>query len=310
MQHVNTFLSQMPACKFIATGNCTKGSACPFSHTAEARHRSGVSTDMATEAAICMHFQRGKCLFGDSCKRRHVPATPLQKQDIVRSKHSPNPSASSFVPRHQFAPSVSTEKNPGVSNSRTINPTTCLFYQQNRCFKGSSCTFSHQESILTRISQATEAVAVVPLVIDPLRSRDPCIYFASGRCRNGDACAFRHEKKQLVSDLSSSPFGKPCQYFSRGNCNNGVQCAYLHSSPQSSTPVAHVAKDRPSLERLGLASSQNQDKTVKDPVIGKDVSLQQVLWSKRITFVMADIISSRSIISFTNVKLYLDPVLQ
>ncbi|KAI5809430.1 hypothetical protein BZA77DRAFT_298002 [Pyronema omphalodes] len=72
-------------------------------------------------------------------------------------------------------------------------PKPCVFFLQNRCTKGSSCTFSHAGSWRAsgQPPPRTE-VNIVPRNKPPERLFVPCKFFQNGYCSRGTSCLYAH----------------------------------------------------------------------------------------------------------------------
>lgn len=57
-------VTERPACKFWHVGRCTKGSACPFSHSGQP----------LINLIPCRFFAAGKCTAGADCRFSHEPS--------------------------------------------------------------------------------------------------------------------------------------------------------------------------------------------------------------------------------------------
>eukprot|EP00656_Telonema_subtile_P046552 TRINITY_DN5303_c0_g1_i3.p1 TRINITY_DN5303_c0_g1~~TRINITY_DN5303_c0_g1_i3.p1 ORF type:complete len:433 (-),score=112.51 TRINITY_DN5303_c0_g1_i3:234-1532(-) len=93
-------------CWYFTQGKCTKGDACPFSHTAAANGGNANGAEAGEEKKkVCIFFLRGACTKGDSCVFSH-DAQPGEAAAPAKKK--------------------------------------CSFFLRGACNKGAECAFSHE----------------------------------------------------------------------------------------------------------------------------------------------------------------------
>lgn len=119
----------------------------------------------------------------------------------------------------------------------------CKYFLQNRCTRGSTCFFSHQN--VHTSARPTNLLNSV------------CVHYQRGSCRYGGLCTQLHsaaegntpqkpsantsdlcQKDPPTAPLISFAFG-PCKFFGLGNCAKGATCPFLHVASGTNT-AAHV----------------------------------------------------------------------
>jgi len=103
--------------------------------------------------------------------------------------------------------------------SRLVGGTVCKYWLENRCKKGESCEYLH-ENIPDKLPEC-------PLGTSCMRGREcpfkhipkqikECQFYSSGYCREGKNCKLAHVRKEL------------CMNYLLGFCPEGPSCSLVH----------------------------------------------------------------------------------
>ncbi|RKP18476.1 hypothetical protein ROZALSC1DRAFT_15142 [Rozella allomycis CSF55] len=100
-----------------------------------------------------------------------------------------------------------------------VAKTPCTFFLQNKCTKGTTCEYSHDEKfkpcpyLLTgscKFGNKCKHSHDIPI----------CLYYNLGKCTKGDKCPFRHVKE--TKEDFKGEFSKKeipvCSFFIKGTC--------------------------------------------------------------------------------------------
>jgi hypothetical protein len=206
---------ETPVCKYYLQNNCTRGTACTYSHQQDRPiHSSTISSKI-----VCVHYQKGFCRFGSQCRQLHDVQGPAAKPGNEFGLHT---GPSHFPLLDATSTNLDTQvQAPYHPNLFTFKP--CKFFEQGNCTKGPACPFPH----ISLDTKAHTNPFVAPFK-RPLSSR---VTFTS---KTGDTQMAGHSVKPSL----------PCKFFGRGECMRGAGCQFLHIP----------AKPLPSLSQSGLHS--------------------------------------------------------
>jgi hypothetical protein len=118
---------------------------------------------------VCRNFQRGRCKFGDDCRRKHEgPVVEAEVKDSKVRRRKPKPTG-------------------GEDASDEI----CKNYLAGRCRFGDECRRKHEgEPVEAPAADKRERRARPS---KPVKKLDEvCNNFAAGKCRLGDKCRRQH----------------------------------------------------------------------------------------------------------------------
>lgn len=165
-------------CKFFQLGQCSKGSACNYTHETDANLTgllalaaavaSGV--EGADKAGICKFFAMGACSKGAACTYKHALQGAAAGGVIL-------------PPNAAFG-------NAAGANARTgqYKGALCKFFQQSAtCSAGAACTYAHGLQELA----------------GGYKQRLCKFFEETGSCSKGDACTYAHGSHELL--MTGSP---------------------------------------------------------------------------------------------------------
>jgi hypothetical protein len=206
-----------PVCKYYLQNNCTRGTACTYSHQQDRPiHSSRISSKV-----VCVHYQKGFCRFGSQCRQLHDPAEHVVQGPAAKLGNEFGPhTGPSNLPLDATSTNFDHTQGqaPYPPNLFTFKP--CKFFEQGNCAKGPACSFPH-------ISSDTKA-QTNPFAAPFKRPH------SSRVTSTGDTQMAGHSVKPSL----------PCKFFGRGECMRGAGCQFLHIPEEPS----------PSLLQSGLHS--------------------------------------------------------
>jgi hypothetical protein len=154
---------------FRDNGNCDHGDRCRFTH-GEADSR--FSGDIADE--VCRNFQRGRCKFGDDCRRKHEGPVVTEDEGDKGGDRARKP------------------RKPRRRAENNGNPDeVCKNFLAGRCRFGDECRRKHEGTPTP--AAAGEEKPRRARAAKPVKKLDEaCNNFAAGKCRLGDKCRRQH----------------------------------------------------------------------------------------------------------------------
>ena len=144
-----------PVCKFFEQGRCTKGSACPFAHAAEALGENGPRPSIAKQQALRPGDRQRNATIAEGAR---IATRSSQERGVGNESASPGPICSpvgranlsrATLLRSSTNPTTIPCLNHSCLSSSSYSRTTasapvCKFFMKGRCTEGSSCLFSHE----------------------------------------------------------------------------------------------------------------------------------------------------------------------
>ena len=125
---------------------------------------------------MCRNFQRGRCKFGDDCRRKHEG--PVVEEG--EGDESPKRRRNARKPRRR-------PENNGNPDE------VCKNYLRGRCKFGDECRRKHEGTPVPEEDAPATERAPRTRPNKPVKKLDEaCNNFAAGKCRLGDKCRRQH----------------------------------------------------------------------------------------------------------------------
>lgn len=161
---------------FRDSGDCDHGDRCRFTHGAGDARFSG---DISEE--VCRNFQRGRCKFGDECRRKHEARADDGEEKAGDGEGRRTRQRKPRKPRAEGADG----ENAGPVDE------VCRNFLAGRCKFGDECRRKHEG---TPDPEGAERAPRKRRDDRPVKKLDePCNNFQQGKCRLGDRCRRQHE---------------------------------------------------------------------------------------------------------------------
>lgn len=213
-------------CRDHMRGNCTRGTDCPYSHTAPKEP--------------CRDFQRGSCTRGKECPYSHKVPKDICRDYLLRDDCARGASCPYKHPNKRLGGSGGSSIESLSPASAAGGPEVCRDYLRGECVRGVACPFLHSDN-------------VIPV----------CRDFIRGSCNRGDTCPYHHlpnfrsTATEICRDFQRSGCsrGASCPYlhipeyveicrdFQRGHCRRGLVCPFHHGQTVSSPSTKRRRED-------------------------------------------------------------------
>jgi len=157
-------------------GSCSHGDRCKFSH---GENDSRLASNPADE--ICRNFQRGRCKFGEECRRKHVEAPAGEAGERERKPRERKPRK---------------KREAGEEKGESVDPAdeVCRNFLNGRCRYGEECRRKHEGT--PKESTAADGGRRRRREARPVKKLDEvCNNYQAGKCRLGDRCRRQHVDK-------------------------------------------------------------------------------------------------------------------